>query len=144
MTGPPSTKILATFLRKSAEILFPGDGRVCLLHEKVRKKSSGYQLFKFSGKIFGLVFSHHAKSDRHIFIHLRTFVPSYELRVKLLTCMPFRDVALQAKRGCLFSKRSEFRNFEMPIRISAISPKSSGIGTLFFPILPAATHVASW
>ena len=78
------------------------------------------------------------------FIHLRTFVPSYELRVKLLTCMPFRDVALQAKRGCLFSKRSEFRNFEMPIRISAISPKSSGIGTLFFPILPAATHVASW
>ena len=78
MTGPPSTKILATFLRKSAEILFPGDGRVCLLHEKVRKKSSGYQLFKISGKIFGLVFSHHAKSDRHIFYtpsYLRTFVP---------------------------------------------------------------------
>ena len=78
MTGPPSTKILATFLRKYAEILFPGDGRVCLLHEKVRKKSSGYQLFKISGKIFGLVFSHHAKGDRHIFYtpsYLRTFVP---------------------------------------------------------------------
>ena len=72
------------------------------------------------------------------FIHLRTFVPSYlyELRVKLLTSMPFRVSSPQAKRECLFSKRSEFRKFEMPIRISAISPKSSGIGTLFFSHSP--------
>ena len=72
------------------------------------------------------------------FIHLRTFVPSYELRVKLLTCMPFRDVALQAKRGCLFSKRSEFRNFEMPIRIEfrQFHRKVRGSAPSFFPFSP--------
>ena len=73
------------------------------------------------------------------FIHLRTFVPSYlyELRVKLLTSMPFRVSSLtSSKESVYFRNGLSFENSKCPYEFRQFHRKVRGSAPSFFPFSP--------